>query len=79
MESNEMITSDPKIMMGKPTLKGTRITVEYILEELKAGKEIQDLLQAHQFLTKEKIQSAIAYALAVLKNEDVYVYTRKNA
>lgn len=47
--------------MGKPTIKGTRITVEHILEELAAGGTVEDLLKAHPRLTVETIQAALKY------------------
>ena len=55
------IKRDPKVMMGKPVIAGTRITVEHILEELAAGTTIEDLLAAHPRLTIEGIQAALAY------------------
>lgn len=65
------IVSDPKIMLGKPILEGTRLTVEMILEELGAGTSVDELLDAHPNLTREGIQAAIAYAAAVIRNEEV--------
>lgn len=61
------ITTDPHTMMGKPTIAGTRITVEHILEELAAGASVEDLLEAHPRLTREAVQAALAYALDLLK------------
>ncbi len=57
-----LITTDPNIMMGKPVITGTRITVEHILEELAGGATIEELLDAHPRLTHEAIQAALAYA-----------------
>jgi len=54
-----LITSDPKIMMGKPVIAGTRITVESILERLGAGETVEDLLEAHPRLTREAIAAAL--------------------
>ena len=62
-----LITSDPNVMMGKPVIAGTRITVEHILEELAAGSTIDELLEAHPRLTCEAIYAALAYALELLK------------
>ena len=62
-----LITSDPKIMMGKPVIAGTRITVEHILEELAAGTTIDELLESHPRLTREAILAALAYALDVFR------------
>ena len=57
-----LIQSDPLIMMGKPVIAGTRITVESILEKLAAGETVEQLLEAHPRLTREAIQSVLAFA-----------------
>jgi uncharacterized protein (DUF433 family) len=62
-----LITSIPDVMMGKPVVAGTRITVEHILEELAAGASVEDLLEAHPRLTREAVQAALSYALDLLK------------
>jgi uncharacterized protein (DUF433 family) len=62
-----LITSDPKVMMGKPVIAGTRITVEHILEELAAGSTVEELLEAHPRLTREAIYAALAYAVELLR------------
>jgi uncharacterized protein (DUF433 family) len=64
----DLITSDPKVMMGKPVIAGTRITVEHILEELAEGSTIEELLESHPRLTREAVQAALAYALEVLRS-----------
>ena len=56
-----MIISDPTIMMGKPVIAGSRITVELILEKLAAGESIEQILEAHPRLTREGIQAALIY------------------
>jgi uncharacterized protein (DUF433 family) len=48
-------------MMGKPVIKGTRITVELILEKLGAGETIEQILEAHPHLTREGIQAALSF------------------
>jgi uncharacterized protein (DUF433 family) len=67
-----LITSDPKIMMGKPTITGTRITVELILEKLAAGETVDQILSEHPRLTVEEIRAAIAFAAEVLRADVVY-------
>lgn len=59
---NRLVVSDPKIMMGKPVITGTRITVELILEKLAAGETIEQILEAHQRLTRQAICGALAFA-----------------
>ena len=68
----EMISSDPKIMMGKPTVAGTRITVELILEKLAAGEAVNQILSEHPRLTAEAIRAAIAFAAEVLRADVIY-------
>ena len=58
----KLIASNPDIMMGKPVIAGTRITVESILERLAAGESHQQILAAHPRLTPDAIQAALAYA-----------------
>ncbi len=62
-----LIESNPKIMFGKPVIKGTRITVELILEKLAAGECTKDILSQYPHLTKEKISSAVQFALQNLR------------
>jgi uncharacterized protein (DUF433 family) len=68
----ELIQSDPAIMMGKPVIAGTRITVELILEKLAAGETIEQLLEAHPRLTREAIHAALAFAAKALRADVVY-------
>ena len=66
------IVSHPSIMMGKPVIVGTRITVELVLEKLAAGETIEQILDAHPRLTREGIQAALAFAAQVLRADVVY-------
>ena len=68
----QWIVSDPNLMMGKPVVAGTRITVELILEKLAAGESIEQLLDAHPRLTREAIQAALAFAKEALRADVVY-------
>jgi uncharacterized protein (DUF433 family) len=68
----EWIVSNPSVMMGKPVIVGTRITVELILEKLAAGETVDDLLTAHPRLTREAIQAALAFAAEALRADVVY-------
>jgi len=67
-----LIVIDPEIMMGKPVVRGTRITVESILEKLAAGESEEQILAAHPRLTRESIQAALAYAAKTLRADVVY-------
>jgi uncharacterized protein (DUF433 family) len=68
----ELIQAEPSIMMGKPVITGTRITVELILEKLAAGETVEQLLAAHPRLTQEAIQAALAFAARALRADVVY-------
>jgi len=68
----KLIVSDPAVMMGKPVIAGTRITVELILEKLAAGETREQLLKAHPRLTPEAIQAALAFAAEALRADVVY-------
>jgi uncharacterized protein (DUF433 family) len=67
-----LIVSDPAVMMGKPVIKGTRITVELILEKLAAGETIEQVLEAYPHLTREGIQAALSFAAEALRSDVVY-------
>ena len=67
------ITSDPEILSGKPCIKGTRISVEIILELFASGATHKDLLDAYPHLTTEGITDALRYAARFLKNESILV------
>ncbi|MFS0513334.1 DUF433 domain-containing protein [Nostoc sp. UIC 10607] len=66
----QKIVSDPKIIMGKPVISGTRITVELILEKLAAGETPEQILEAHPRLTDEGIKAALAFAVAVISSSE---------
>jgi uncharacterized protein (DUF433 family) len=68
----ELIISDPKIMIGKPIIKGTRITVEHILEEMASGLTIEELLDSYPNLTREGVQAALKFAAESVKHEVIY-------
>ncbi|MEE8523306.1 MAG: DUF433 domain-containing protein [Thermoanaerobaculia bacterium] len=70
--SDQMIRSDPKVMMGKPVIAGTRITVELILDKLAAGETVEQILAAHPRLTREAIREALAFAAKALRADVVY-------
>lgn len=68
----ELIASDPAIMMGKPVVRGTRITVESILERLGSGETIEQILAAHPQLTREAVLAAIEFGARVLRADVLY-------
>ena len=60
------ITADPGILGGKPVIAGTRISVQLVLEKLRDGWTIDDLLDDYPKLTREQIEAALRYAAEVL-------------
>jgi uncharacterized protein (DUF433 family) len=66
------ITVDPKIMVGKPTIRGMRITVEQILRALAGGIAVNELLQDYPDLEKEDVQAVFAYAVNLVDEEQVF-------
>ncbi|HAF25591.1 MAG TPA: DUF433 domain-containing protein [Blastocatellia bacterium] len=58
----KLIQSDPSIMMGKPVIAGTRITVELILEQLAAGESIEQILDSYPRLSTEAVLAALDFA-----------------
>ncbi len=73
------IVSDPKVMMGKPVIAGTRITVELLLERLAAGEPAEQLLRAYPHLPEGSITAALTYAAAVVRNEQIVPLERRSA
>lgn len=67
-----LIESNPKVMMGKPVIKGTRLTVELILEKLAAGETFEQMLDAYPRLTPQAIYAALRFAAQALKADVVY-------
>jgi uncharacterized protein (DUF433 family) len=63
------IEVNPKIMLGKPVIKGTRITVELIIEKLAAGESIEQILESHPRLNKESIFAALQFAADSLRTK----------
>jgi uncharacterized protein (DUF433 family) len=67
-----LVISNPDLMMGKPVVAGTRITVELILEKLAAGESVEDIINAHPRLNEEAIRAALAFAAEALRADVVY-------
>jgi uncharacterized protein (DUF433 family) len=68
---HERIVSHPDIMMGKPTIKGTRITVELILSKLGEGMTVAGLTEAYPHITAEDVRAALSFAADYLSYEDI--------
>ena len=71
MNYKDRITSDHQVMLGKPVIRGTRITVELILRKMSEGATTNDLLTMYPSLQQEDVMAALMYASEVLANEEV--------
>lgn len=71
MYYKEHIERNPEIMLGKPIIKGTRITVEIIMRKLADGYNIDDLLRSYPHLEKGQILAALEYAADMIANEEI--------
>jgi len=68
----EMITADPEVMVGKPVIAGTRLTVEFIVERLADGWSEDELVQNYAGLTRKQIHACLAYAAEMLSEVQMY-------
>ena len=66
------IVVNPKIMLGKPVIKGTRLPVEIIVEKIAYGADLNDLRKDYPFLKKDDIRAALLYAAKRLAHEEIY-------
>jgi uncharacterized protein (DUF433 family) len=71
-EWRERISADPAILVGKPIIKGTRISVELILDWLASGWSFEQILEAYPHIAREDILAALAFAAEVMR-EDRYI------
>ena len=76
MTITDRIEINPKVMTGKPVIRGTRVTVELILRKLSQGATEADLLDAYPKLTREGIQAAIRYAADTLSHEETVILSK---
>jgi len=72
MKYKKRIEINPEILVGKPIIKGTRISVEFILELLSEGWTYEDILKNYPQLSREDILAAVEYSLEMIKEEKVY-------
>jgi len=77
--SEPTIVSDPKVMMGKPVVAGTRVTVELILEKLGSGEPLEATLESHPRLSREGVLAAIRFAAEALRADVVHPVDGKPA
>jgi uncharacterized protein (DUF433 family) len=65
------IERDPAVMLGKPRFKGTRITVEFVLERLAQGATAEELVETYEGLCPEHIPAALAFAASVISHDEL--------
>jgi len=77
MKSNinykEKICISPDVMPGKPVIRGTRITVEFILKKMSEGKEIDDIISEYPPVQKDDIMACLAYSADVISKDEILV------
>ena len=78
MGDDSRIAINPEVMLGKPVIRGTRITVELILENLAEGGSIEDLLDGYPHISEEDIRAAVGYAADLVHREWRKGWRRKN-
>jgi uncharacterized protein (DUF433 family) len=67
----ERIVVDPEVMVGKPVIRGTRITVEHVMRELASGMDTAEIVALYPHLTADDVRAACAYAAARLAEERI--------
>ena len=73
MTWQDRVTIDPAVLVGKPIIKGTRISVEFVIDLLGRGWTVEQVLQEYDHLTREDVQACLAYASEVLRSEKVHL------
>lgn len=71
MEYKDRITANPNVMLGKPCIKGTRITVEFIIRRLSEGMPMDEFTQEFSHITHDDVLAALAYSADVLACEEI--------
>jgi uncharacterized protein (DUF433 family) len=75
MDWHQQIERVPGVMLGKPIFRGTRITVEFVLERLAQGARPEDLIRSHPPLNADHVTAALAYALSVVRQDELLLST----
>ena len=71
MDYRDRISLNPQVMLGKPCIKGTRITVEFIIRKLSEGMTFEEFTQEFSHITRSDILAALAYSADVLACEEL--------
>jgi uncharacterized protein (DUF433 family) len=78
MDWKARIVADPDVLQGKPCIRGTRISVEWILDRLSSGWDTPTLVEAYPHLSADDVQAALAFAAELIRDER-YVAAGKTA
>jgi uncharacterized protein (DUF433 family) len=78
MTADTRIETNPKIMLGKPVIRGTRISVELILRKIAEGATEDELIEAYPHLTAQDIRAAVKYAADTVAHEETSVASLKS-
>lgn len=73
MDWRQYIYSDPKVLLGKPTVKGTRLSVEFILGLLANGWTVQQVLENYPSLTPQAVQAVFVFVAECMREESLYM------
>ena len=79
MAKHDRIEINPKVMLGKPVIKGTRVPIELLLRKMGEGATEEDLLDGYPHLTVENLRAAVAYAADVVAHEAFLVRSTSHA
>jgi uncharacterized protein (DUF433 family) len=74
MDWKKRIIIDPGVLVGKPVIKGTRLSVEFIIDLLAQGWTEKDIINNYPGVTRQDIQACLSYASETLKIERVYIF-----
>jgi len=75
MDWQQHIERVPGVMLGKPIFRGTRITVEFVLERLAQGARPEELIASHPPLSSDYVRAALAYALSAVRQDELLLST----
>ncbi len=73
MNYRDRIIISPDIMLGKPVIRGTRITVEFIIKKMSEGMEINDIIAEYPPLQKDDLMACLAYSADVISKDEILV------
>jgi uncharacterized protein (DUF433 family) len=79
MDWQNHIHSDPEVLLGKPVVKGTRLSVEFLLGLLAAGWTQEQILENYSTLTSESLRAVLAFAAEALQDESLYTLRLRSA